>query len=83
MGSHVRAGEEEDGEHGHHVEAHRNPGEEQVFGQVDEVSQGVEEGREEDDGGNGEVDVSKRVLELSTRLSSARLSHLDKDANAN
>ena len=81
MGFHLRAGEEEEGKHGHHVEAHGNPGEEQVFGQVHEVGQHVENSREEDDCGNGQVDVPKRVLELSSGLS-VMVSHLDCDANS-
>ena len=80
MGFHVRAGEEEEGKHGDRVKAHRNPWEEQVFGQVHEVSQRVEESAEEDDCGYGQVDVSNRVLELSAGLS-VRVPHLDKDAN--
>ena len=80
MGFHVRAREEEEGKHGRRVKAHRHPGEEQVLGQVHEVSQRVEESAEEDDGGYDQVDVSNRVLELSTGLS-LRVPHLDKDAN--
>ena len=79
---HLWAGEEEDGKHGHHVEALVNPGEKQVLGQVDQASQVEEESWEEVDGGDGQVDVWKRVLELSIRPSVA-VSDLDKDANAN
>ena len=40
----------------------------------------MEKSAEEDDGGYDQVDVSKRVLELSSGLS-VRVPHLDKDAN--
>ena len=81
MGFHVRAREEEEGKHGHRVEAHRNPGKEQVLRQVHETSQRVEKSAEEDDGGYDQVDVSKWVLELSAGLC-VRVPHLDKDANS-
>ena len=44
------------------------------------MSQRVEESGEEDDCGNGQVDVPKRVLELSSGFS-VRVPHLDKDTN--
>ena len=79
MGFHVTAGEEEEGGHDDHVETHGDPGEQQVRGQVHIVGDRVEEGWEEDDGCNGQVDVSKWVLELSARLP---VRVFDVDANA-